>query len=359
MAILWMESFDYFGDDETKMLDGLWAELFSIGSTSPPVLSTTRCRTGARSLKFPSGPGVGSRNIARRVFGGAKTEVGVGMALYLESLPTINNSLCFLRFSDAANAEQISFYVQSTGVIAAYRGVTHLGSTPAPAITAAAWNHVETKAVIHNATGAIEVRVNEVTVLNLTGIDTVSTANVETSQFSMGALEGTTVSTDWWADDMFVWDVVTVGDNDVNDFVGDKKVFTTFPDADTAEADWTKSSGAAGYSLIDEATPDDADYITTATDGSVSEFGLSDLPSNVAEIIAVQLTPRVLKTDAGSVLFSADIVSGAAATAADEIPITTQGTYRPFVHTKDPVSAAPLTLAEFNAVKLRVTRPIP
>lgn len=360
MAILWLESFDYYGADETKMLDGLWAELSSAGGSPPVVMSNAFSRTGAYSLFFGAGSGVGALHTARRVFGGAKVTVGVGGAYYLDSLPDQNDILCILRLNDAANAEQISFYVQSTGIIACKRGATLLGSTATPAITAAAWNHIEFKAVINNSTGAVEIRVNEVTVLNLTGVDTQATANVETSQMLMGKFNGGVAqSADWYVDDLFTWDDATVGDNDVVDFIGDKKVFTVFPDADTAEADWAKSSGVTGYTLIDESSPNDADYISTATDGDVSEFGLANLPANVAEIIALQLTPRVLKTDAGSVLFAADVVSGASATAATEIPITTQATYWPFIHTKDPASSAPFTLSEFNAAKLRVARPAP
>lgn len=362
MSILWMESFNYYGLDETKMLDGLWAQIAFSGFASPPSLSTTRARTGTHSLFMPDVPVNSAQNVARRVFGGAKSVVGVGMALYLEALPDTNDQLCFLRLADAANAEQISFYIQSTGIIAAYRGVTFLEDTGSPVITADAWNHVEVKAKIHNSTGYLEVRVNEVTVLNLTGIDTQSTALAETSQMEFGKINSSvsgSLSTSWYVDDIFTWDDQVDGDNDIVDFVGDKKVFTVFPNADTAEADWAKSTGTVGYSLIDEENPDDADYITTATDGDVSEFGLQDLPSNIAEIIAVQITPRVLKTDAGTVLFSTDIVSGASATAADPIPLTTQATYRPFIHTKDPASGVPFTLSDFDAAKVRVSRPAP
>lgn len=367
MAILWAESFDYFGTDENKMLDGLWAELTGgFPSNTPPALSTSRARTGTTSLFFASMPGglTNSTCYARRVFGGAKTVVGVAMAAYLTDLPTGNGTLCIGQFRDAANTEQVSLYVDSTGIISAYRGDadnTKLGDSGTPAIVAAAWNHIEVKVKIDNSTGYIEVRVNEVTVLNLTGKDTAFTANIETSQWAVGkpynSLERATPS--WWVDDLVAWDDQVVGTNDVVDFIGDKKVFTALPNADTAEADFQKSTGSSGYQLIDETTPNDADYIFTATDGDVSEFGLTDLPSNAAEVIAVIPVPRLLKSDAGTVTHAADLVHSGSATAAADIPATTQATYWPFVHTKNPSTGVPWTPAEFNATLLRLTRAVP
>lgn len=358
MAILWAESFDYYGLSETAMTNGLWAQVSSWD------LSTTRARTGTHSLSLTAPGSTAGQAVARRVFGGAKTTVGVAFASYLTDLPASNNTYG-IEFRDTANNENLSIVIQSTGILTARRGATATGttiaSTDAPALVANAWNHIEIKAVAGNGTaGAVEVRVNEVTVLNLTGIDTVDTSNVEFSQVVWGELSGTQPTTiGWYLDDIFTWDTNVVGDNDVVDFVGDKKVFTCFTTADTAEADFLKSAGATGYTLIDEATPDDADYIYSATDGDVSEFEITDLPANAAEVIAVIPVPRVLKTDAGTVFFKADLVTNGDATAADEIPATTQATYWPFVFTKNPDTGVPHTPTTFNATKLRLSRVAP
>lgn len=361
MALLWAEPFGIYGDDETNMLDGLWAELAHAGSTSPPTLSTAQVRTGTHSLLLPATPLNTATNVARRVLGGAKTKAAVGGAYYLPSLPVSNSQLVYVEFRDAANVRQTTFHVQSTGAISARTAAGELESTATPVIVADAWNHIETMCQINNTTGAVEVRVNEVTVLNLTGEDTQSTSNVETSQIAMGRTgnDGSGTSPGFYVDDLFAWDDQTVGLNDVVDFVGDKKVFVLTPDADTAEADFSKSTGSVGYSLIDETTPDDADYIYSAVDGHVSEFGFTDLPANAAEVIAVIPMPRLYKTDAGTVTHAADIVTNGDATAAAAIPATTEATYWPFVHTKNPDTGAPWTPAELNASLLRITRALP
>lgn len=360
MALLWAEPFDIYGDDEGNMLDGLWAELAGGGGgISPPVLSTGRVRTGTHALQMDGdATGLGT-NIARRVLGGAKTKAAVGGAYYLDALPNVNDKLVYVDFRDAANAQQVRFYIQSTGIIAANNSGGLLDDTGVPVIVSDAWNHVETMCQVNNTTGAVEVRVNEVTVLNLTGVDTQSTSNTETSQIAFGKIGSGVLSTTWYVDDLFAWDDQVVGTNDIVDFVGDKKVFVLTTNADTAEADFSKSTGVTGYTLIDELTPDDADYIFSATDGHVSEFGLSDLPGNAAEVIAVIPIPRLLKTDAGTVTHAADLVTNGDATAATAIPATTEATYWPFVHTKNPDTGVPWTPAELNGSLLRITRAVP
>jgi hypothetical protein len=56
-----------------------------------------------------------------------------------------------------------------------------------PCVAPGGYHHFEFKTKIDNATGYIEVRVNEVTVLNLTGIDTQNTANAAAAQFMVGS----------------------------------------------------------------------------------------------------------------------------------------------------------------------------
>ena len=46
------------------------------------------------------------------------------------------------------------------------------------------------------------------------------------------------------------------------------------PSADTSNTGWTPSTGSDLYAMIDEVTPDDADYISTASAGSVCRLGL-------------------------------------------------------------------------------------
>lgn len=353
------EAFDQYGGDETKMTDGPWAELSTSGGHTPE-LSNSRARTGSWSLRFSATINNVPVFFARKVCRDSLATQGVGVAIWLDELPEANNTIG-IQFRDFDNAAQLSVYIQSTGAISAYRGETdsHLGSSAIGVVVAGAWNHFEFKPTIHDSTGAIEVRINEVTRLNLTGKDTKATSLTEISQYVIGKITSNgTMQAAWYIDDLIPWDTVNdAANNTVVDWVGDAKVGAIYPNADTAQADWVKSTGVSGYALIDETTPNDADYITTSNDGDISDFDLDALPGNTAEIIGYCALPRLLKTDAGTVLVAGRLKVGSDITPNEEVPATTAATYWPFVSTIDPATGVPYVVG--SPVQLRLERVAP
>ena len=349
MALLWCDGFDHYGST-AAMLNGAWAEVASgVG------LSTTGPRTGTHQMRMP--PNTGSLTIARRVLGGAKTTVGLGMALYVTGLPPGNDEQQIFRWSDATNAVQLILFLQSTGVVELKRGGTvSLGAYAAPCIVANAYQHVECIAFFSQTVGTFECRVNGVTVLSLSGIDTCATANVECSQVNIcGSFGGAGFSsTETRVDDLYCYDNTGTYNNT---FIGDRRVLTLFPDANTATADWTAVGAASGYLCIDEATPnDDTDYITAATVGLVSQFGLQNLPAGISVVNAVVMVERARKTEAGTANTQVSIVSGASTTNGADKPLTEIYTYRQDVFQTDPATAAPFTPAAVDALQFKVTR---
>ena len=353
--IRWAESFDYYGSDINKLLNGPWAELQDVVAPGW-VLGTTSPRSGTHSLEFQATSG---DNIARRVFGAALTTFGFGFVFYPEDLPQQNSKTILVQFRDAANVAQITVFLQTTGAIAVYRGeTTALLGTSTVLATANSWNHLEARCVMNDTTGSVVVRLNETTILNLTNIDTVATANVEASQLVVGALDpdpSFTNPTMRW-DDMILWDDTGTYNND---FLGDHHIFTVFPTQDTAEADWTKSTGVVGFSLIDDATPDDATYIEAANVDDISIFDLDDLPAEVSSVAAVITMPRMLKTAGGSSKVQVSMLAAGSPTAAADgadRAITEAATYWPDVFEEDPGTAAPWSRESFNAAQIRVKR---
>jgi len=336
----WIEGFDQYGLTETFMLDGLWSQINNMA------LSTAIVRTGTHSM-------VSTGNVCflRRQFGSALQEVGVGHAIYLDSLPVDNNRFAVCELRDAANAAQIKVVIQTTGAVAVLRGGVTLG-TSAVLVTAAAWNHFEVYALIANVGGAVEVRLNGVTILNLTGIDTQETALNETSQVVYGSVISTLLI--FYLDDLFTWD--TTGTLN-NTFIGDKKVYLLLPDADTADADWVPDTGGVGFSRINEVPPaDDASYVEASNAGDISQFGLTDLPPEVVSVQGIYVPGRLRKTDAGVNNVQSAMVSGVSVASGVDRPITTAFTYWPDVFEVDPATSAPWTPAAVNASQLRFTR---
>jgi hypothetical protein len=352
MALLWCDGFDHYGTSTTKMLDGVWAEVGASVS-----LSSVNPRTGSLHIRQSGGT---PTTKLRRVFGGAKTTVGIGAAFYFASLPSGNDGTNLFQFCDTANIEQLTIGLQSTGTVAAWRrrpsGGTLLGTSASPVVVASAYQHIEAVVFFSDTVGTVEVRVNGVTVLSLSGIDTVYTANVEASQAYIGgnipgeALNHPTMD----LDDVFCYDNTSSYNNT---FIGDRRVLTLFPNANTATADWTAVGAATGYECIDEASPnDDTDYITAATTGLVSQFGLQNLPGGISVVNAVVMVERARKTEAGTANTKVSIVSGASTTAGADKPLTEVYTYRQDVFQTDPSSAAPFTPSQVDSLNFKVER---
>lgn len=358
MTLLFCDGFDHYGLTETNMEDGAYAQVDSASGAFS--LSTTNPRTGTHALRR----GINTvLNVARRVLGGAKTTVGQAVAVFFSQLPDGNDEYVLYDFRDTTNTVQVSIVVQSTGIIDVKRGPvstgTSLGDSTTPAVVANAYQHIETVVTFDSTVGAVEVRVNGVTVVSLAGVDTTNTSNQEASQVALvaGRNDGTAttgVTTDF--DDYFCYDDTGSFNNT---FIGDRRVLTLFPDADTAQADWTPLSGS-GFSNIDEADPDDdITYISAAAGSSPalsSEFGMDDLPVGVSSISAVVLVNRMRKTDAGVANVQASIVSTSTEAAGTDRALTEAYTYYHEVIETDPDTAAPFTPTAVDAALLKLER---
>lgn len=304
----WMDGFEHYGLTETYMLEGVggaaaWSDVISW------TLSTSNPATGTHNMRCVAAGSSSQR--MRRAVGQSKQVTGLGYRFALTALPSQEDStlMTLAEFRDVSNNSQFNIQLGTEGSVHALgAGLDHRSD---PCVAAGGYHHFEVKGKIANSGGYTEVRINEVTVLNVTGVDTQTTANAENSQFRWGMYPvlSSTVTTTMDLDDCFAWDDdATDAENTVVDFVGDKGCYYLPTTADTAEADWTKSSGVSGYSLLDELDPLDSDYIDDATGTARSIFEVAALPGNVAEVIAMMPVIRARKEESGSVTLRGGVV---------------------------------------------------
>lgn len=347
----WCDGFGRYGGTKAYMLNGssgqAWAQVdgdFSLSNANP--------RTGnwhlrqSNSSSFPQ--------VARRVFGAQLTEVFVGFAYYIAALPasetggTGSGGNYIGSFRDQANGLQMNVYLGSDGAIEVRRGYATVLDRSIPIIGAGAYQHIEIygKAGADND-GAVEIRVDEVTRLNLTGITTVLTSNVEFSQFAVGHESVAAALTADLAD-FYCNDTVDDGSG-CSTFIGDCKSGWLPVDADTAQADFALSAGTSGYGLLAETPPDDATYIDTAATAAESDFGLADGPANLSEILTVRPAVRAMKDDAGTCTIAPSIKSGATKATVSDQPVTTAFAYYDSNVPVDPATGVPWAASGLDA----------
>lgn len=360
MANRWCDGFGRYGGNEAHMLNGssgqAWADMaWELSSANP--------RTGSWHIRLVDGIG---RAEARRVFGEALTEVFIGFAFYCDDLPNSESvgttdgglagvALCCIR--DASNGRQIRVLLGTDGALEVRRGTTVLGRS-LPVIGAGAYQHIEIYAKASNTVGAVEIRVDEVTKLNLTGIDTVETANVEFSQFAIyhelrGGGDPAFPTLD--IADVYVNDTTSDG-SACDTWIGDCKSGCLMVNADTAQADFTKSTGTVGYTLLDETPANDSDYIETTSATAESDFGLENGPASLSEILTVRPFIRAYKDDAGTCTVAPNMKSAGTKGTVDDQPITTAPAYYDSNVPLDPDTGVPWVAAGLNAAEHVVER---
>jgi len=360
MTLLFCDGFDHYGTDVTNMEAGAWGEV-DAGATKFEV-STENPRTGTHSLRRDNL--LQTENVARRVLGGAKTTVGLGFAFDIDQLPSVNDTYCLCDFRDTANAVNLSVIVQSTGIIDIFKGArtgTSIVDSVTPVVLTGSYQHIEILVTFDNTNGAVEVRLNGVTVIAATSLDTVATSNSECSQIALlggnnsGSAGAFNVTT--FFDDVYCYDD---SGSFNNTFLGDRRVFTLFPEADTSQADWSVSTGGNGFDTINEADPnDDTDYIFAnpgISPNPVSEFEMEDLAVGVSSISAVVLVNRMRKTDAGTAFVQPSLVSAATEEQGVDQALSESYTYYHDVVEADPDTAAAFTRTAVNAAKLKLDR---
>jgi hypothetical protein len=192
-----------------------------------------------------------------------------------------------------------------------YRGTAAgtLLATSAVTLAPDAWGYLEMKATIADSGGTCVVRLDGAEIISFTG-DTrnAGTAEVATIRFSSHFQSNDRY--DLRLDDVHLCDGTGSRNNDL---LGDVRVTTLRPDADTEAADLAPLGGGAHYLEVDDAPAADGDasYLESGTVGHVERLGLENLTTTPAAILALQLATVARKDDAGSRSLRAILKSGA------------------------------------------------
>lgn len=359
----WCDGFEHYGAlaHVTEGIGGGAAWSQADGGGSGWAISSANPATGNYHMRLTDGL---APKLMRRIWGTAKQVGGGGYRFSVDDLPTYegnvsgSGALVLADILDVSNVTHCTIVLGTDGSVFAVRGanlstgLTTIGGTllgrSDPCVAPGGYHHFEYKAKIDNAVGYIEVRINQVTVLNITGVDTQNTANATLAQWSYGranAFNKATGCGNFDVDDAFCWDNdATDLENTIVDFVGDKGAYFLKPNSDTATADFLKVGSATSYGAIDEVPPTGADYLDTAATTARTIVGVQALPGNVSEVIAFMPVVYTQKDESGPVTMRSGLVSGATETYGyDDDPATAYAYLRPKPKTIDPATGVPWT----------------
>lgn len=363
MALIKADPNDMFGTTPNGGRDaailGTWLEASTITGTvdtatpSMPRLQSSIVRTGGLAWQFPFVPaGVVAANWLPRLrigFGAARAAVGASFALNFEAMPQNADHWGF-SLRDNGNVPILTFIVETDGSIEVKRGDatgTQIGLTSAQ-IPVGSWQHIEIYATRSATVGAVEIRFNGNTVLNLTGQNT---GAADFSVLHIGSQRGQTnaAQTGVCLDDLIIWDKTGT---EFNDFPGPVGVYVLPPNGSTVNADWSVVGAASGHDALAEVPPDfDTSYILSGGPGDISDFDLTNLGPGIGLVRAVLPVSAMRSPEAAEA--RVDVVSGVSVASGTSrfLPVTYDYFQEPIY--LDPATGAPWTRSGVNAARLR------
>jgi hypothetical protein len=330
MALIFPEGFDYYAN-VSEIADGRkWTTAETVGN-----LSLVAGRIAGQAMRAGSWDAGISKTLASNYASGV---VGFGARISnYGTWTTTKIGLC--SFYNGVYL-QVGVGVNSSGQLVVSRGLNQsiwqtTLATSSQNLIKNAWHYIEVKISIAESGGTVIVKVDGVEWINYTG-DTCQSGEY----FNIIKTGGCFYNVNTDIDDFYFCDLTGTKNND---FLGDCRVCTLYPDADTADADFVPDTGPDGYARIDGAI-DDASYVESETVGHKSLFGYESLPAtDIGDVAGVQIVTRAKKDDSG-----ARSVSNVVASASSESVLTAYSLAEQFTHNADVLEDDPATGAAWT-----------
>jgi len=299
MSLLFMDGFDLYNGVQANIgLFTRWASLGNVG------LNLTTGRFGGQALRLYASrfADVGAAAPTPVITTTPGSSFSVCKAIRVNNLIslTANNAsgFCILTSGGAANT-QLGWRPNSDGSISVYRlsaqrtGVL-LYTTAAGILASNVWHYVEFSGLIDAAAGTVVMKVDGVQVVNLSAQNTkgyATNATFDNVLFTTNGIQAVD-NMPMDVDDLYILDTAVS--------LGERKIETIRPNADTATKQWLPDTGTVNFSRVNESTVNTANYVQSNVVGNADLYDCVDLVGTPPNVDAVQIVTFAQKSDAGS-----------------------------------------------------------
>jgi len=350
MTMITIEGFDHMSSPglmQAKNWD--WVP----DSTGFWVFSFTSGRVIGKAIQIGSGIGSFGSNTMQfaKILPANYTQFVCGFAFKMDRLPHLGGTPpAIWWFANPSNASVVEVNVTSDArlSIAGY-------TSPVGSLTAGAWHYVEVKAVIAGASSVLSAQLDgglviPATTLNLgsTGVHFVGPR----SWWDGSVTWEPTLGNNLYYDDMYFFDTSAAPNND---FIGDCRVETIYPNGVGNNSDWIPDSGS-NWQRVNEHTsapyPDgDTSYVRSNTAGAQDTYDCNDLSIISGTIYGLQTNVYTRKEDTALHKIDALVRSGGTNyPGADKIVASGYTDFTDIWQT-DPATALAWTIAGVNAAQ--------
>jgi hypothetical protein len=301
MSLLFFDGFDGYDAAGDMTSYGSW-------NASPGAGIYTLVRTGTGKSV-----GLGSANSAiRYVFttDQAGKTIFCGIAFRrdgnVSGITTVHPLFSLYSTASGEGSPQILVSVNGSNQIEIIRGSTVL-ATGATVLADATWYYIESKFLVANSGGTVQVKINQAVEVTYASGDTQEQATDSVLQIGVGCQASYSIPC--YLDDFYALN----SDGTVNNtYLGEQRCEIITPTSDSSVA-WTRNTGATNFSAVDDAIgapDDDTTYVSSSTSAQKDEYGLSDL-TVISTVAGVKLVTRAEKDDANPLSLKTGVKSGA------------------------------------------------
>jgi hypothetical protein len=276
MALLHIEGFEMYSS--TTQLNNYPYYTFQNNFTSYSLLDSTikRFETSNYSLR------VAHLQYVRYKLPETKTEIITGVAVR-KSSGTYKYDI--LQFLDSAYNSQL--VVNWSGSVVTFKRGSTVIATSTVDFISGTWFYIATKIVFDDSTGSIEFWVNGVKDIDVTGLDTKNTSVTGIDVVSLYG-SGSYV----WFDDWYIMD--TTGDYN-NSIIPEARISMLLPSADTAQKDFTASTGSDNYAMLND--NNESAYVYASLNESKDLYEMTNIPISAENVYGMLIHTYAEKTD--------------------------------------------------------------
>lgn len=265
---------------------------------------------------------------------------------------------CVLLFNSVIGKEASLYYNQLTSTWTAYEGdgsIT-LGNATLT-LTTNAYHWIDVHYLMSNSVGVFEVWVDNVQILNLSGVNTARQNGTAITSLGIASdLGGSNAFQPANIDDLYVRDL---SGSFNNGRAGDSKIETLVPSSDAGVNDGVLTTGTDHFAMVDEAQNDGITSTSTLTNtsGQAEVFGMTSISGSPTSIHSLRVVNWVEKSDAGSCFGEALIINPESSQDSGTSTPLIAGAFGPVeaIFDFDPGDSGAWTLVKVAAVKAGFT----
>lgn len=275
MALLFMDGFDTYGS-WTDMTEASWAKYNNADIQTG--------RWGGNCVRPYGNDSYVQRNVSA-----GDADFGFQASFYVDDVSDASSDRLLGVWNNSDSNPCFEIQLVSNGSLYLLNSSLGIEAQSSICVYDTTWHYMEVWATISGEvpSGHVTVKIDGVTVLDEDMNTQGSSGNVDSVRIGSGSS----------GSDGTRWDDVVIMDgtgSQMNALLGrDRRIVALVPDADTAQEDFSCSSGSDSYAMLDDTIPGDHDsdssYIYSTTLGHITRCELEDLSIEVSTVHAIAL----------------------------------------------------------------------